>query len=251
MVIVAYRGYGNSSGQPSENGLMQDSEAIVNHVMENLKDKINNKDVYLFGRSLGGAVGIYITNHLRPNIKGLILENTFSSLGELIDKIFPFLKHIKSFMLKNHWPSINRIGEINTPILFYMSGMDELIPLEHMQRLYSKANSAKFKSKFFIPNGTHNDGWAKSGKKYFIHFAKFMKKCNSDMDHMDISLEDFEYEMRYSEKNKEKSGGVDYEENSINDTNFEENSKLSKEDYNTINHPNEEEDSFIKNKKFE
>jgi hypothetical protein len=246
---------------------MLDSEAIVNYVMENLKDKIDNKEIYLFGRSLGGAVGIYITNYLKPKIKGLIIENTFSSLGELIDKIFPFLKYIKTYMLKNHWPSINRINDINIPILFYMSGKDELIPLEHMQRLYSKANLAEFKSKFFIPNGTHNDGWLIAGKKYFIHFAKFMKKCQSDLDHLNLSLEDFEYENKdkdIKETNKglsEKSHEINYNKDnekendySINDTNYDDFTKISKEDYNTINsidNYNEEEDSLIKNKKNE
>lgn len=244
VVIVAYRGYGLSTGEPSENGIMLDSEAIINYLMIDLKEKINNEDIYIFGRSLGGAVAIYITNHLKPNIKGLIVENTFTSLSELIDKIFPFLKHIKSYLLKNHWPSINRINEIKTPMLFYMSGKDELIPLAHMEKLYSMAELVTFKSKFFIPEGTHNDGWAKAGRKYFIHLAKFLKKCGSDMDKFDISLDDFEFE----DNKKIQKANNSYTENSINDTNFEEISNFTKEEYNTINETNED-DSLISSRK--
>ena len=47
----------------------------------------------MFGRSLGGAVAIDLVskNKAVSNIKGLILENTFTSIPDMVDKIFPFL----------------------------------------------------------------------------------------------------------------------------------------------------------------
>ena len=181
IVIAAYRGFGFSEGFPTEQGIMLDSESIVNYVLIDLKNKINPKDVYIMGRSLGGAVGIYISSYLNPDIKGLIIENTFLSLDDLIDKMFPFLKYIKSFVLRNHWPSKNRIKNIKFPILFFMSEKDELIPISHMEELYSLAENALFKTKLVIPYGTHNDSWKKAGKKYFIKFAEFLKKCGSNI----------------------------------------------------------------------
>jgi len=161
---------------------MQDAEAILNFGLNNMRDKINPKDIYILGRSLGGAVAVYIINHLKPNIRGLIIENTFTSMPDLIDKIFPFLKHLKFLLLKNFWPTIDRIKFIDIPMLFFMSAKDELIPLEQMEQLYLKAQNAKFKSKYLIADGTHNESWVKAGRKYFSIFGKFIKRCGSDMN---------------------------------------------------------------------
>ncbi len=126
---------------------------------------------------------------MKYDIKGLILENTFTSMSDLIDRIFPFLKHVKKFLLKNHWPSKNRIKNINIPILFFMSAKDELIPIEHMKELYSRAESAKFKSKLIIKDGTHNESWIKDGKKYFSKFGRFLKKCGSNMNYINLNVD--------------------------------------------------------------
>ena len=56
VLIVGYRGYGHSQGSPSESGLELDAEAIFKYALEN-KD-INNLKIFLFGKSLGGAVAI-------------------------------------------------------------------------------------------------------------------------------------------------------------------------------------------------
>lgn len=57
-VCCSYRGYGWSEGKPTEAGIKMDSEAILNYVMES--DEINSKELYIFGRSLGGAVAIHL-----------------------------------------------------------------------------------------------------------------------------------------------------------------------------------------------
>ena len=56
VLIVGYRGYGHSQGTPTEAGLELDAEAIFQFALEH-KD-INNEKLFIFGRSLGGAVGI-------------------------------------------------------------------------------------------------------------------------------------------------------------------------------------------------
>lgn len=170
---------------------MQDAEAIVSHTFTALKDKINTNDVFILGRSLGGAVATYVINHLKPNIRGLILENTFTSMSDLIDKIFPFLKQVKNLLLKNHWPTKDRIKQLKVPILFLMSAKDELIPIEQMQELFAKAENAKFKSKFIISDGTHNESWIKAGRKYFVKLGKFLKKCGANLSKQAIDLDSY------------------------------------------------------------
>ena len=54
---VSYRGYGYSEGKPSETGLMRDADAVMHYVYTQLP--VDRRKVFLFGRSLGGAVSIY------------------------------------------------------------------------------------------------------------------------------------------------------------------------------------------------
>jgi fermentation-respiration switch protein FrsA (DUF1100 family) len=65
---MSYRGYGYSEGVPTEQGLMLDSEAIVRYATEKLRDDIDVNNIYLFGRSLGGAAAIYVTDKVKPNV---------------------------------------------------------------------------------------------------------------------------------------------------------------------------------------
>lgn len=200
---------------------MQDAEAIVTHAFTALKDKININDIYILGRSLGGAVAIYIINHLKPNIRGLIVENTFTSMSDLIDKIFPFLKQVKNLLLKNHWPSKERIKQLKVPILFLMSAKDELIPIEQMHELYAKSENAKFKSKFVIKDGTHNESWIKAGRKYFVKFAKFLKKCGANLSNISLSLESYlDEEDDYEENSDKENNNFETEKTPLNYPNY-------------------------------
>lgn len=56
MLILAYRGYGDSEGTPSETGLALDAEATLEYALG--RDDIDNDRLFVFGRSLGGAVAI-------------------------------------------------------------------------------------------------------------------------------------------------------------------------------------------------
>ncbi len=60
IVTFGYRGYSNSDGTPSEYGIKQDADAIVEYVQK--EDMINKDLIFCFGRSLGGAVAIYTTS---------------------------------------------------------------------------------------------------------------------------------------------------------------------------------------------
>jgi pimeloyl-ACP methyl ester carboxylesterase len=145
VVIVGYRGYGPSEGTPSESGIKLDGEAIMKYVMNDMAQKIDVKNVFIMGRSLGGAVAINTQGFHNFPIKGMILENTFLSIGDLVDKLFPIIKPLKNILLKNHWESNKIIGKIKVPILFIMSDRDELVPYEHMLKLKSLSeNSSKF-----------------------------------------------------------------------------------------------------------
>lgn len=216
VLVIGYRGYGYSEGEPSEQGIMLDAEAILEYVFHNeneVSESIDKTNVYIFGRSLGGAVAIYIMNLLKPDIKGLILENTFSSMGDMVDHLFPALKRIKSFLLKNHWPSRDRIKNLKYPILFISSEKDELVPPVHMQELYKSASNATYKNTFTILGGTHNESWQKSYNQYVQEVNTFLDYCStSNKDEINSeSLNDVGYSINEeSSINKEEESHLIY-----------------------------------------
>ncbi len=173
--ILSYRGYGESSGSPSEEGLIIDAETALTHVLG--RADVDKKSVVVFGRSLGGAVAIALTNRHQDKIRALILENTFTSISELVDHIFPFLRtlRLKDALLRLKWPSMERIASITVPILFLSSEHDEVVPAPLMRRLFDSATATSTKRMLFLPDCTHNDAWIKGGLPYLNGMRAYLE----------------------------------------------------------------------------
>ena len=90
ILMVEYRGFGDSDDvKPSEAGLKRDSEAALRFISRH--SQIDPFKLFIFGRSLGGAVGFHLAQYAeQQNIKvgGLIVENTFQSISAMVSKIY-------------------------------------------------------------------------------------------------------------------------------------------------------------------
>lgn len=163
-ILFSYRGYGKSSGTASEAGIKKDCHAVLDYISGDAT--LSSTKLTLYGRSLGGAVGIYMT-HLAQSqgqkVHGLILENTFLSIPKLIPSVLPVLSPL-SFLCTEIWDSQQLIPTLSsqTPVLFLSGQQDELVPKEHMAQLYELSAS---EDKRLIPfkDGTHNDTVAQDG----------------------------------------------------------------------------------------
>lgn len=157
VVTLSYRGYGLSEGSPSEKGLKMDVEAALDYLADHLD--IKTTSVVLYGRSLGGAAAIYCAQlpKAKDIIKGVILENTFTSLPQVVPNLFPFLSPIQ-ILVSEKWRSIEAIPNVSSsvPFLFLSGSNDELVPPLHMKQLYNKCPAGKKEFHEFA-NGTHND----------------------------------------------------------------------------------------------
>lgn len=115
ILMVDYRGYGHSEGEPSEEGLMLDAEAALDELLK--QEDIDPNNIMAFGRSLGGAVATSLA-HRRPGaLRGLVLENTFTNISAMASKMFPFLDPIQSLVLRMDWPTAARIADLTLPIM--------------------------------------------------------------------------------------------------------------------------------------
>jgi len=173
--ILSYRGYGASEGEPGEAGFLIDAETAWQHLIHRPDVDINR--ILVFGRSMGGAVAIAHTAKHDKEVKGLILENTFSCISDMADQLFPILKPLKPLILRLDWNSVGRIPSITTPILFFSGLLDEVVPPQQMARLHRAATGSKDRKLVTIIRGQHNDTWLEGGADYVKAFARFVHTC--------------------------------------------------------------------------
>eukprot|EP01126_Amoeba_proteus_P028891 TRINITY_DN2846_c0_g1_i10.p1 TRINITY_DN2846_c0_g1~~TRINITY_DN2846_c0_g1_i10.p1 ORF type:complete len:242 (+),score=40.22 TRINITY_DN2846_c0_g1_i10:294-1019(+) len=168
--VISYRGYGTSTGEPSEPGLKLDAEAALRYLLS--RDDIDSRQIIAFGRSLGGAVAIDLTARFQEHISALIVENTFSSILDMVDVLFPIFSYFKPLCV-SPWLSLETIKCINKPVLFVSGRKDELVPPEMMDLLYEVCPSPDKVWKSFS-SGTHNETFEEVG--YYEALKKFVKE---------------------------------------------------------------------------
>jgi pimeloyl-ACP methyl ester carboxylesterase len=202
LLAVEYRGYGDCAGSPSEKGLQSDAREAINCIRT--RTDIDQNKVFIFGRSLGGAVGIYLASQLavptstHRQVRGIIIENSFLSIADMVGQVVPFLSAVPAAFLDrvlwSVWPSKQRVrslGHSRLPALFLSSLRDEIVPPEQMARLCAlykaawQANQGEQAQVWFefFPNATHNDMPVAAGANYYIKVASFVKQVlNSDKE---------------------------------------------------------------------
>jgi hypothetical protein len=164
-LIFDYRGYGGSEGKASEEGTYKDADAAWQYLTK--VRGIEPRNVVIFGRSLGGAVGAWLA--ARVNCAGLIVESTFTSVPDLAAKTYPFLP--VRLLARFRYDAKARIAEAHCPVLIVHSPDDELVPFEHGRALFEAANSPKT---FLEMRGGHNEGFIVSGEDYDRGLEEFL-----------------------------------------------------------------------------
>ena len=179
--IFDYRGFGASSGVPSEAGLMRDLQAV--HVW--LLNKFSADKIILHGRSIGGSLVIQYASRSAASVnepdagtagfRGLIVENTFTSIRDLIKTHFPFLRglmevdYLADRLLRLHWKTAEWLPHVKHPLLLVSSLNDEIVPHHHRVHLADLAQAAGVRCQLETVDAMHNDAWAVGDKYWKIH----------------------------------------------------------------------------------
>ncbi|EME26448.1 hydrolase [Galdieria sulphuraria] len=179
VLMVSYRGYGDSEGRPSEKGIQRDAAAAFRFIRS--CELIDPRQLFVFGRSIGGAVAISLAQRFQREIKGVVVENTFTSIDDMIDYVLPALRWCK-FLNRNKWNSAASVSSLTCPILFLSGLRDELVPPKLMQQLYDLATHSVYRQMVTFPDGTHNDTWFRGGSAYYDAIAAFVHKALSISD---------------------------------------------------------------------
>ncbi len=126
VLLAEYRGYGESSGVPSEEGLRLDALAAFDFAAEKTTGPVG-----LYAHSLGAAVAVKLATE--REIFALVLESPFDSLEAVAQSRFPWLP--VRLLLRHPFRSDKMIGQIEAPILIMHGSRDRVIPIAHGKRL--------------------------------------------------------------------------------------------------------------------
>lgn len=146
VLLFDYRGYGHSAGNPTEAGIITDARAALSTARN-----LSEKDVIIYGRSLGTVAAIAIASE--PAVRGLILDSPLLNGAAMANTMMP-LPGLGLFM-QSPLNNSGRIGSITCPVLLLHGDADEVVPYQHAVELYRLAPEPK--QLLTIPGGRHND----------------------------------------------------------------------------------------------
>jgi fermentation-respiration switch protein FrsA (DUF1100 family) len=170
VLAVDYRGYGLSSGRPSERGLYLDTAAAA-AAIEARADRSRAPLIY-WGRSLGVVMAIHAARQKKPD--GLILEAGFPSVRAVLEGSPLWLL---SWFSSYSFPAERWLKELDVPTLVFHGDRDSVISFHLGQRLYEAVRGPK---RFVvIPGGDHNDLAPPDPKAYWAAIDEFVQKLEA------------------------------------------------------------------------
>ncbi len=156
--IFDYRGYGKSSGRPSEKGLYTDALSAYDYLVKSVK--IKPGDIILLGRSLGAAAATEIAS--KRDARSLIIESGFLSVRHMAKHMLLF--SLISPLIPQSYNNLEKIKHISMPKLIMHGDKDEVVPFYMGKRLFQEAGEPKY---FYGVEGAgHNDTFVVGGREY-------------------------------------------------------------------------------------
>jgi len=137
VLLVDYRGYGGNSGHPTEEGLVGDGLAAVAYLRS--RDEVDPDRIVLVGRSLGSGVALGVAARRAP--AAVVLVSPFASLDDVARAHYrlPMI----GWLLRDHFPNLSRIRELDVPVLVVAGSGDTIVPPEQSREVYEAAPGRK------------------------------------------------------------------------------------------------------------
>ncbi len=164
VLLLDYRGYGSSGGEPSEDGTYRDATAAYEWIMRGPSQPAG---VIVYGESLGGTIGTDLA--ARHSVSGLILESTPSSILAVAQHHYPLLP--LGLLLTARYDALARISAVTAPILILHSTEDEIVPFAMAEDMFRAARAPKRLVKL---RGGHNDNFLVAAEIYRTALREFI-----------------------------------------------------------------------------
>jgi len=165
VLIFDYRGYGDSTGAPTEAGFYRDADAAY-HYLTKIR-QIPPARIVLVAHSLGTGVAIDLAS--RAPVGGLILDGTYDSIPSCAADRYPWLP--VRWLAHNRFASIDKVARISAPKLFLHGEFDESIPIQHGRAVFARAAEPK---KFVALEGRHEDFQWSDPDRFKLAMSEFI-----------------------------------------------------------------------------
>jgi uncharacterized protein len=157
VLLFDYRGYGRSSGGPSEEGTYRDARAALACLLD--QPGVDPARIFYLGESLGGAVALDLALDHPP--AGLVLVSAFTGIRELGRLHYPF---VPAVLIPDAYPTLRRIPALQAPVLILHGDRDEIVPPSQGRALFEAAPAARRIHVF--PGLGHNDLVPRGGAEF-------------------------------------------------------------------------------------
>jgi fermentation-respiration switch protein FrsA (DUF1100 family) len=166
VLLVDYRGYGGSTGRPSEEGLHRDARAARAALLAG--GRVDPARLVYMGESLGGAVALRLAVEAPP--LACVLQSTFTSLREVARQHYPAPL---SALAGDAYPNRERIALLRAPVLILHGDVDEIVPVAHAVALFDAAREPRRLR--VVPGAGHNDLVRSMGPSYGTEVAGWLR----------------------------------------------------------------------------
>jgi fermentation-respiration switch protein FrsA (DUF1100 family) len=166
VLLVDYRGYGRSTGRPSEEGLHKDARASL--VALRAGAGVDPRRLVYMGESLGAAVALRLALEEPP--AACVLQSAFTSLRDVAREHYPAAL---SSLAGGAYPSLERIARVRAPVLVVHGEEDEIVPVAHARALFAAAPEPRRLR--LVPGAGHNDLVQAMGASYGTEVADWLR----------------------------------------------------------------------------
>ncbi len=168
VMIFDYRGYGRSTGVPSEAGFYQDGLASYDYLIR--QRRIAPERLIIFGRSLGAGVAGEVA--IRRPSAGLIVEGSFPSIQAMSDHHYFGIP--TRWLMEVDFNLAEKVRALHVPLLVIHGEQDSIVPLALGRQVFEAAPEPK---RWYVVSGAdHNDVPFVGGELYFREIATFIQK---------------------------------------------------------------------------
>jgi uncharacterized protein len=168
VLAVDYRGYGLSTGRPTEAGVYLDAEAIARHAARSRGAR--SRPLVFWGRSLGGPIAASATRVIQPD--GLILESSFADKAAVI-RSQPVLRMLNVFA-SYRFETARMLADFRNPVLVMHGDRDAIVPFAAGRDLYEQLRAPK--QFVAVAGADHNDLIDASRSDYWTPVVEFVRR---------------------------------------------------------------------------
>lgn len=166
LLVLDYRGYGESEGEATESGLYLDGEAAWDFLASH--PEVDRTRIAIYGRSLGSVVALYLATE-RP-VRAVVLDSPFSSARDMARQHYWFLP---PGLVRLRFPNVERAAHLTVPLLVVHGAEDRIAPVV-MGRAVAAAGRGRLVE---LAGAGHNDTYDVGGATYRDTMAAFLREA--------------------------------------------------------------------------